>query len=100
MTSPESQKITTTYPEAGTDEIEKIKYEDNKVYINLKQYFGNVPDIAWNFYIGGYQPAQKYLKDRKGRKLSNDEIEQYQRIITVLEKTSEVMKQIDAVALF
>mgnify|MGYP003432338052 CR=1 FL=1 len=39
------------------------------VYINETQYFSNVPELAWNFYLGGYQPAQKWLKDRKGREL-------------------------------
>ena len=50
--------------------------------------------IAWNFYIGGYQPAQKYLKDRRGKKLTNDEIEQYQKIIKVLVETDKLMKEI------
>ncbi len=66
----ESEKIykyITTYPIDGTDTIEKIEYKEGKVYINNEQYFGNVLEISWNFYIGGYQPAQKWLKDRKGR---------------------------------
>ena len=67
------------------------------VWINNEQYFGDVPEIAWNFYIGGYQPAQKYLKDRKGRKLTNDEIEQYQRIIKVLIETEKIMREIDMI---
>jgi hypothetical protein len=50
-----------------------------KVYINDTQYFSNVPLEAWNFYIGGYQPAQKWLKDRKGRVLSYDDKLHYQR---------------------
>lgn len=90
----------TIFPNSGSDEVEKVTYKDVKVYINKDQYFGNVPEIAWNFYIGGYQPAQKYLKDRKGRKLSNDEIEQYQRIIKVLVETDKIMKQIDVIGVF
>jgi hypothetical protein len=56
----------------------------NKVYINEKQYFENVPKNAWEFYIGGYQPAQKWLKDRKGRTLSYEDILHYQNIVKVL----------------
>jgi very-short-patch-repair endonuclease/type I restriction-modification system DNA methylase subunit len=63
-----------------------------RVYINETQYFGDVPEVAWNFYIGGYQPAQKWLKDRKGRTLSFEDIEHYQKIIKVLSETSRVME--------
>ena len=88
-------KFITTYPEAGNNEVDKVEYKDGKVYINEKQYFGKVPEIAWNFYIGGYQPAQKWLKDRKGRKLTNGEIEHYQKIIIALLETDKLMKKID-----
>jgi predicted helicase len=90
----------TTYPESGTDEIEKVEYRDNRVYINETQYFGNVPEITWNFYIGGYQPAQKWLKDRKGRILTNEEIEHYQQMIVALNETDKIMKEIDEVMQF
>ncbi|MDP2691083.1 MAG: type ISP restriction/modification enzyme, partial [bacterium] len=90
-------KFITTYPEDGDNLIEKISYKDEKVFINSKQYFGNVPEIAWNFYIGGYQPAQKWLKDRKGRTLSNEEIEHYQKMIVALVETERIMKEIDEV---
>ena len=68
-----------------------------RVYINATQYFGNVPEIAWNFYIGGYQPAQKWLKDRKGRNLSIDDIRHYQRIIIALTETPRIMADIDQI---
>ncbi len=97
MTFPESNNLITTFPNGGTDEVEKISYKDEKVSINKDQYFGQVPEVAWNFYIGGYQSAQKYLKDRKGRKLSNDEIEHYQKIIKVLSETDKLMKEIDEI---
>ena len=76
LESPKIKNFITTYPEVGNDTVEKkyLKYEKGKVYINEKQYFGNVPETAWNFYIGGYQPAQKWLKDRQGRTLSNTDI--------------------------
>jgi hypothetical protein len=66
-------------------------------YINKTQYFGNVPEDAWKFYIGGYQPAQKWLKDRKGRVLTNEEIEHYQKIIVSLVETGRVMLEIDEI---
>jgi hypothetical protein len=69
----------------------------NKVYINDTQYFDNVPLVAWEFYIGGYQPAQKWLKDRKGRELSYEDIKHYQKIIVALTETDRIMKEIDKV---
>ena len=65
------------------------------VYINETQCFENVPEVAWNFYIGGYQPAQKWLKDRKERKLEFDDIAHYQKIIVALTETDRLMKEID-----
>ncbi len=96
LESPRLQKLITTFSESGSDTVEKgyPKYKDDKVYINAKQYFGNVPEIAWNFYIGGYQPAQKWLKDRRGRKLSNADIEHYQKIILVLVETDKIIEKI------
>lgn len=86
--------IETTYPESGSDIVEKVEYKDGKVYINSTQYFGNVPELAWNFFIGGYQPAQKWLKDRKSRKLSLNDIDHYQKIIAILLRTDNLMKKI------
>ncbi|MEB2780410.1 type ISP restriction/modification enzyme [Algoriphagus sp. C2-6-M1] len=68
-----------------------------RVYINAEQYFDSVPEVAWNFYIGGYQPAQKWLKDRKGRVLDFEDIMHYQRIIKALTETDRVMGEIDGV---
>lgn len=96
MESKKLEKNNITYPVSGTGEITKITYKNNKMYINEDQYFGNVPEIAWNFYIGGYQPAQKWLKDRKGRVLTSEDIDHYAKIITALEETSRIMKEIDS----
>lgn len=71
--------------------------EVGKVYINNTQYFDNVPQIAWNFYIGGYQPAQKWLKDRKGRQLQFHDILHYQKIIVALTETHRLMSEIDKI---
>jgi predicted helicase len=74
--------------------VTKPNYKDGKVFINETQYFENVPEVAWNFYIGGYQPAQKWLKDRKDRKLEFDDISHYQKIIFALMETDRIMKEI------
>ena len=95
MKAPEINNLITSYPVSGDNEVTKYEYKDNKVYINKTQYFDNVPEPAWDFYIGGYQPAQKWLKDRRGRILSYEEILHYQKIIAVLVKTKEIMRQID-----
>ncbi len=95
MESPLLDDITTTYPMAGDHVVKKLRYDAGKVYINETQYFGGVPDDAWNFYIGGYQPAQKWLKDRKDRKLTPDDIKHYQRIIVALTQTHKMMQDIE-----
>ena len=97
LESTKVNKLVTTYPVSGSDEIVNINYKDGKVFINHNQFFGKVPEIAWNFYIGGYQPAQKWLKDRKGRILTNEEIEHYQKMIVALVQTERIMKEIDSV---
>lgn len=92
-----------TFPNAGSMQVDALRWEWNKddgysgnVYINETQCFEGVPAEAWDFYIGGYQPAQKWLKDRKGRKLTSDDVEHYRNIITVLCETDRLMKEIDA----
>ena len=89
----DSIEIKITFPESGSDTLEEKypKYADEKVYINETQYFGNVSKEVWGFYVGGYQPAQKWLKDRRGRKLSNYDIEHYQNIVKALEETYKIM---------
>ena len=99
LESPVVENYITQYPKDGSNMVVKPKYQDGKVYINDTQYFDNVPEIAWNFYIGGYQPAQKWLKDRKGRKLEFEDILHYQKIIVVLSETDRLMKEIDKIEL-
>ncbi|HOY33405.1 MAG TPA: hypothetical protein PKW80_16115 [Bacteroidales bacterium] len=70
-----------------------------KVWINDTQYFAGVPQVAWEFYIGGYRPTQKWLKDRKGRVLSFEDILHYQKIIVALTETERVMGEIDKIEL-
>lgn len=123
MESPSLNDYITEYPVGGDNEVEKphfvIAREERpkqsvsdeetastaeadlavtgRVYINSEQYFDKVPELAWNFYIGGYQPAQKWLKDRKGRQLEFTDILHYQKIIKALVETDRVMREVDGV---
>jgi predicted helicase len=97
MESPLMDHLITRYPVEGDNMVGKVMYKDTRVYINDTQYFDGVPEIAWNFYIGGYQPAQKWLKDRKGRTLNFDDITHYQKIIVALVETDRLMKEVDEV---
>ena len=93
--------IMTQFNVAGSNVVEAIKITDGdsnylcKVWINDEQYFDGVPRVAWEFYIGGYQPAQKWLKDRRGMTLNFEGIMHYQRIIAALCKTHELMQQLE-----
>jgi predicted helicase len=97
LESPTVEKYITQYPIDGDNVVIKPNFQNGKVYINDTQYFDNVPEIAWNFYIGGYQPAQKWLKDRKDRKLEFEDILHYQKIIVALAETVRLMKEIDKI---
>ncbi|HXQ00336.1 MAG TPA: type ISP restriction/modification enzyme [Solirubrobacteraceae bacterium] len=88
--------VVTTYPVVGSDVVETVRFDAERVWINGDQYFGAVPEVTWNLPVGGYLPAQRWLKERKGSKLDSKDIEHYQRIITVLAKTDEIMHEIDA----
>jgi predicted helicase len=91
------EKSISKYPYNGTNVVGKTKYENGNVYINETQCFEDVPEVAWNFYIGGYQPAQKWLKDRKDRELQIDDIRHYMKIIVALTETDRLMKEIDKI---
>ncbi|MGN6638412.1 MAG: type ISP restriction/modification enzyme [Mucilaginibacter sp.] len=95
--STQLNNTTSSYPVDGDNIVTIINYEAGRVYLNDTQYFDNVPLDAWEFYIGGYQPAQKWLKDRKGRELSFDDILHYQKIIVGLLETDRIMKEIDKI---
>jgi hypothetical protein len=109
-----------SYPVAGGNEVEKghPKYyppgevapgeneplERGRVYINgtrrkadaaAAQYFEGIAPEVWEFQVGGYQVPDKWLKDRRGRKLSYEDIEHYQRVVVALERTMGLMAEID-----
>ena len=99
LVSPTVGKYITQYPIDGDNVVVKPKYENGKVYINDTQYFDNVPQVAWDFFIGGYQPAQKWLKDRKERTLEFDDILHYQKIIVALTETNRLMNEINKIVI-
>jgi predicted helicase len=115
LESPVVSRFITKYPVEGNNLVTKPRFEPTPsethqlvsssahqlgtVWINDEQYFDRVPIVAWNFYIGGYQPAQKWLKDRKGRVLNFEDIQHYQKIIVALTETERIMGEIDGISI-
>ena len=121
LESPVVSRFITKYPVEGNNFITKPRFEPShtepnnppptshisnptshqlgSVWINDQQYFDGVPLLAWDFYIGGYQPAQKWLKDRKSRVLNFEDILHYQKIIVALTETARIMGEIDWVSI-
>ncbi len=100
MRSSSLDNPSTTFPQSGSNVMEKAKYvaEENRVYINKeKQHFGNVSEGTWNFRVGGYQVLDKWLKDRKNRVLSTEDIEHYRKVVAALHETRQIMQEIDEV---
>ena len=106
MESPKLAQFITRYEQPGEHLIENVRYAEpspsagiksGRVYINKTQYFEGVPKEVWEFHIGGYQVCEKWLKDRKGRKLSSHDIDHYQKIIVALKETIRLMQEIDEI---
>jgi predicted helicase len=96
MESPALDHTITRFPIRGSNEVEKVRYaEDGRVYINKTQYFEGVEPEVWEFHIGGYQVLHKWLKDRKGRTLSYDDVTHYGKIVVALKETMRLMEEID-----
>jgi predicted helicase len=103
LESPQATQLLTRYPVAGDNIVEKgfpkfVVYEEGKpgyVYINRTQYFEGVPKEVWEFHVGGYQVCEKWLKDRRGRQLSFDDLMHYQKVIVALAETRRLMEEID-----
>jgi len=93
----------TGYPIAGDNTVEKVRYQEphdavkGKIWINATQYFEGISKEVWEFYIGGYQVCDKWLKDRKGRQLTYDDLTHYQQVVSALAETMKLMQSIDAV---
>ena len=88
LESPYLSQLITRYPVVGDNIVEKgfpkfVAYEEGGpgyVYINKAQYFEGVPKEVWDFHVGGYQVCEKWLKDRRGRQLSFDDLMHYQKV--------------------
>jgi predicted helicase len=87
--------------DSSRDIVERIRYAPptshapGRVYINRSQFFEHVPPDVWNYHIGGYQVCDKWLKDRRGRRLDFDDLECYRNIVGTLDDTIRLMSDID-----
>lgn len=109
MESPKLDNFMTTYTGPRNPEVGRVGWSDDTVWLDAESTkkgqpcepgtigFKGVPEDVWNFNIGGYQVCEKWHKDRKGRKLSKDDIEHYQKIVVALSETIRIMKEIDEV---
>jgi hypothetical protein len=103
------RELGTRYPVAGDNTVDAVRYSEpsppapppagegskGRVWINLTQYFDNVPPEVWGYHIGCYQVCQKWLKDRKGRQLSYDDLTHYRGIVAALARTIELQAVTD-----
>ncbi len=99
LESPKLDQPITEFIGGRNPEVEKVSWSKNTVWIDKAQTTGfkGVREDVWNFHIGGYQVCEKWLKDRKGRTLSKDDIAHYQKIVVALAETIRLMKEIDEV---
>jgi len=97
LESPKLEDFLTDWPVKGDNVVEKVQFteQDNRVWISKTQYFGGVPKAVWEFHVGGYQVCHKWLKDRKGRKLTYEDTQHYQKIVVALNETIRLMAEID-----
>lgn len=107
MESSELERLVTTYTGPRNPEVQRVGWAADNVWLDACATrrgqpsipgtigFGGVPEQVWNFHIGGYQVCEKWLKDRKGRRLSKDDIVHYQKIILAISETLRLMKEID-----
>jgi predicted helicase len=79
----------------GENKVEKVAYKEGKVLLNKDQYFEGITEEVWKYQIGGYQVCDKWLKDRKGQRLSLDDIKHYCKVVTAIKNTIEIQKEID-----
>jgi type I restriction-modification system DNA methylase subunit len=96
LKSSELEKPVARFQGKGNDKVEKLKFEKGKLYINSVQYFEEISAEVWEYQIGGYQVCEKWLKDRKGRLLSVEEIKHYCQVVTALKKTLDIQSKIDS----
>ena len=95
-----------TYSFEGNNIVETVRYDKDRsnetdssgrIWINTTQYFAGIPSETWAFSVGGYQVCQKWLKDRRGRKLTDDELTHYLHILAALTETTFLIREIDEI---
>lgn len=84
-----------TFVSDGGKVVEKVSFKNDRVYINSKSYFDNISSEQWKFILGGYQPLQRWYKDRRGRLLEDNDIQWYCQMAEVISRTIDLMKKID-----
>lgn len=99
LESPKLNHSITEFTRGQNAEVEKVFWIKNTVWLDKAQTCGfqGVPEAVWNFHIGGYQVCEKWLKDRKGRTLTKEDIDHYQKIVVAINETIRIMKEIDEV---
>jgi predicted helicase len=99
LESPRLDQPITEFVGSRTPEVEKVSWTRDTVWVDKAQTLGfrGVREPVWNFHIGGYQVCEKWLKDRKGRKLTKDDVEHYQKIVVALSESIRLMAEIDKV---
>jgi len=97
LEGPKFDKIEVDSALIGKVSVDRIRYSEGCVFVNDYFYFKDVPQTTYEFYIGGYQPAQKWLKDRKGCILKSEDLKHYRKIVLALTETARIMKEIDKV---
>jgi predicted helicase len=109
LESPKLDHVNTTHTGPRNPEVGRVSWSDEAVWLDAATTkkghsakpssigFHGVPEAVWNFHIGGYQVCQKWLKDRKDRTLSDDDIIHYQKIVVALSETIRLMREIDEV---
>lgn len=109
LESPKLNNFITTYSGPKNPEVTRVGWSEDTVWLDAAATkkgqpatpgtngFRGVPEAVWKFHIGGYQVCEKWLKDRKGRTLSKDDMEHYQKIVVALSETIRIMGEIDRV---
>lgn len=102
LESPLLGQTPVSYPVAGDNQVGKTfpKHENDRVYLNPTQYFAPVPEAVWTFSVGGYTPAEKWLKDRRERVLTHADLQHYKHLLAAQRETLRVMGEIDKLLSF
>ena len=91
----------TRYPVRGTNEVNMVEYDPpsatfgGRVKINASQYFEGVPGEIWDYAIGGYNPASRWLQDRQGQTLDFEDIRAYNNLVSAIRRTIDIQAEID-----